>query len=62
VRLSVEEMARLNLDFLERLEASVVDEATAITTVEPEVKVDTVEIHPEAKSKAKPKTFPKVSQ
>ncbi len=64
VELSSEEMARLNLDFLERLEASaevsVVDVPAAVATVDPEVKAEPLEVHPEAKNKAKPKTPPKV--
>jgi hypothetical protein len=65
VELSSEEMRRLNLDFLERLEASsevsVVDVPAAVVTVNPEVKAEPLEVHPEAKNKVKPKTPPKVS-
>jgi hypothetical protein len=64
VELSSEEMARLNLDFLERVEASaedsVVDVAAAVAIVEPEVKAEPLEAHLEAKSKVKPKNPPKV--
>lgn len=65
VELSSEEMQRLNLDFLERIEepsheVSVVDVPAAVAKVEPEVKAETLIIHPETKSKAKPKTPPKV--
>ena len=67
VELSSEEIERLNLDFLERIEetsheVSVVDAAAAVAIVEPEVKAEPLEVHPEAKSKAKPKTLPKVPQ
>jgi hypothetical protein len=64
VELSSEEMARLNLDFLERIddsvEVSVVDVATAVAMVDSEVKAETLEVYPEAKTKAKPKTSSKV--
>ena len=66
VELSSEEMQRLNLDFLERIEVSaegsVIDVPAAVAIVEPEVKAEPLEVHPEAKSKAKPKTLPKVPQ
>ena len=66
VELSSEEMQRLNLDFLERIEASaevsVVDVAAAVAIVDPEVKAEPLIVHPEAKSKVKPKTLPKVPQ
>ena len=66
VELSSEEMARLNLDFLERLEnsaeVSVVDVPAAVSIVEPKVEAEPLEVHPEAKSKTKPKTLPKVPQ
>jgi hypothetical protein len=65
VELSSEDMQRLNLDFLERLEASaevsVVDVAAAVAIVDPEDKVEPLEVHPEIKGKVKPKTPPKVS-
>jgi hypothetical protein len=65
VELSSEEMQRLNLDFLERIDEdsageSVVDGAAAVTIVESEVKAEPLEVRPEAKSKIKPKTLPKV--
>ena len=65
VELSSEEMQRLNLDFLERLEVpsaevSVVDVQAAVTIEDPEVKAETLIVHSEAKSKVKPKTLPKV--
>ena len=64
VELSSEEMQRLNLDFLERIEASaevfVVNVAASVAIADPEVKAEPLEVHPEAKSKAKPKTPPKV--
>lgn len=66
VELSSEEMARLNLDFLERVEASaevsVVDVPAAVAIEDPEVKAESLVVHPEAKGKAKPKTPPKVPQ
>jgi hypothetical protein len=59
-------MQRLHLDFFERIEAtaevSVVDVAAAVTTVDPEVKAESLVVHPEAKGKVKPKTPPKVPQ
>ena len=65
VELSSEEIQRLNLDFLERLEepspeVSIVDVSTAVAILDPEVKVDALIVHPEAKSKVKPKTSQKV--
>ena len=66
VELSSEEMQRLNLDFLERIEedsaeVSVVDVGTAVAMVEPEVKAEALLVHPETKGKVKPKTSPKGS-
>lgn len=66
VELSSEEIERLNLDFLERIEedsaeVSVVDVGTAVAMVEPEVEAEPLEVHSEAKSKTKSKTQPKVS-
>ncbi len=54
-------MQRLNLDFLERIDASaelsVVDVAAAVAIVEPEVKAEALLVHHETKGKDKPKKF-----
>jgi hypothetical protein len=66
VELSSEEMQRLNLDFLERIEVSaevsVVDVAAVVATVDPEVKAEPLIVQSEAKSKVKPKVLQKVQQ
>lgn len=67
VECSEEDAVLFNLDFLERVpesapsaEVSVVDVATEVALLAPEVKAETLIVHTEAKSKVKPKTFPKV--
>jgi hypothetical protein len=67
VECSEEDAVLFNLDFLERVpesalnaEVSVSDVASAVAKLEPEVKVDELFVHPEAKRKVKPKVLPKV--
>ena len=65
VELSSEEIERLNLDFLEKIEApsdevSVSDVVAVVAIVEPEGTAEPLVVQSESKSKVKPKTFPKV--
>jgi hypothetical protein len=67
VESSEEDAAQFNLDFLERIpesvpsvEVSVVDGATTVVMVEPEVRAEPPIVLPEVKSKVKSKVLPKV--
>jgi hypothetical protein len=75
VECSEEAAVLFNLDFLERVlepklkvepesapsaEVFIVDVATEVAILAPEVKAETLIFHPEAKSKVKSKTLPKV--
>jgi hypothetical protein len=69
VECSEEDAAGFNLDFLERVpeadpsvEVSVVDVATAAAMVGPELKPETLIVHPKTLKKVKPKVLPKVPQ